>query len=299
LSKTITGTFQDAGGNALAFGTVYLKLIQDAVVSGTGIIAPRTLSFTLDVNGTLGSGVTIYGSDELTPLNIAYAVTASENGGGQVFGPEFYVISGVSPINLNNLTPTSNSPVVFSQAVLQNPTANQTITGFPLILTPSAPLVSQGTLFVQGLGGTTSIVFQGSVSGAVTLTTEAASKSLMANRFRLANGTAYSGADAAIVLSAGWGGTATVSAARGFDGAFSFTVNSSGAGQAANPTITVTFKDGTWTNAPQFLCAKNDIIAPSPTILTWTITATGLVITFNGTPVAANSYNFVVIGMGN
>lgn len=133
MSKTITGTFQKPDGTAVAFGTLYLKLIQDATVIGTGQIVPATpLAFPLDANGTLGSGVTIFASDELTPSGISYVLTVSENGGGQVYGPEFFIISGVSPINLNNLTPSANSPVVFSGAVLLNPTALQTITGFPL-----------------------------------------------------------------------------------------------------------------------------------------------------------------------
>jgi hypothetical protein len=133
LSKTITGTFLLPSGSPVAFGTLYLKLIQDATVVGTGQIVPATpLAFPLDANGTLGSGVTIFASDELTPSNVAYVLTVAEKGGGQVFGPEFFVINGTSPIDLNGLAPSANSPVVFSQAVILNPTALQTITGFPL-----------------------------------------------------------------------------------------------------------------------------------------------------------------------
>jgi hypothetical protein len=120
-------------------------------------------------------------------------------------------------------------------------------------------------------------------------------------RLKVNQGTAYSSADAAIVLSAGWGTTRTVSAATGFDQGLSFTVNATGTGQAANPTITITFKDGTWTVAPQFLCKRNDVVAPaeSSAATTWTVTATVLTITFNGTPTAANSYNFVCLALGN
>lgn len=142
MSKTITGTFLNASGSPLAFGTLYLKLVQDATVAGTGQVAPATtLAFPLDINGSLGAGVTILASDELTPSGISYVLTVSEQGGGQVFGPEFFLISGASPINLNNLTPSANSPVVFSTAIFQNPTSPQTITGQSLTLTSSAPLL--------------------------------------------------------------------------------------------------------------------------------------------------------------
>jgi len=112
-------------------------------------------------------------------------------------------------------------------------------------------------------------------------------------------GTAYSGADAAIVLSAGWGTTATKSAATGTDQAFAFIVNSSGTGQLANPTITITWKDGTWTNNPIVVVLRNDIISPFNTPPhTWAATATTLTITMNGTPVAGNSYTYYVHVIG-
>lgn len=112
-------------------------------------------------------------------------------------------------------------------------------------------------------------------------------------------GTAYSGADAAIVLSAGWGGSGAVSAAAGFDQAFSFTVTASGT-TTANPTITITFKDGTWTTIPQFIVLRNDTNSPFSTPPhTIVVTATTLTITFNGTPASGTSYNFICMGFGN
>jgi hypothetical protein len=118
-------------------------------------------------------------------------------------------------------------------------------------------------------------------------------------RFKANQGTAYSGADAAIVLSAGWGTGPAVSAAAGFDQAFSFSATA-GTTPGANPTITVTFKDGTWTAAPQCIVSRNDIITPFNTPPhTWTTSATQLVVTFNGTPTASNVYKYVVMCMGN
>lgn len=100
-----------------------------------------------------------------------------------------------------------------------------------------------------------------------------------------------------IVLSAGWGSTATVSAINGTDQRFRFTVTSAGTGQGVNPTATLTFKDGTWTTAPFAVCSRNG--GNQPAVLpTWTTTATTLVITFPGTPVAAETYTLECVVMG-
>jgi hypothetical protein len=113
-------------------------------------------------------------------------------------------------------------------------------------------------------------------------------------------GTAYSGADAAIVLTSGWGTAPSVSAATGFDQGFSWSVTA-GTAPGANPVITVTFKDGTWTNAPQYSCTRNDTATPTPSTFfpTWTTTATALTINMQGTPTGGKIYKFVCMAMGN
>lgn len=92
-------------------------------------------------------------------------------------------------------------------------------------------------------------------------------------------------------LSAGWGATATAVVASGCtDNRFRVTITANGAGIAANPTATLTFKDGTFTNAPFAsvgFSGGTGVISPAPT---WTTTATTLVITFVGTPVAGSTY---------
>lgn len=138
-----------------------------------------------------------------------------------------------------------------------------------------------------------------SINGISVFATEA--KGIDVLRMKVNNGTPYSGADAAIVPSAGFGSTAAVSAAVGYDQGFSFSVTSGGSGISANPTVTITFKDGTWTNPPQFIVSRNDAATPAPTTayVTWTTTATTLTITFNGTPTSGQVYNFVALAMGN
>ncbi len=114
---------------------------------------------------------------------------------------------------------------------------------------------------------------------------------IASRRLRANLGTAFAGADTAIVLTSGWGTSPSVSAAGGFDQNVAFSVTA-GTTPGANPVITVTFKDGTWTSAPFFLCSRNDTVTPTPATFypTWTTTATTLTITMQGTPTAANVY---------
>jgi hypothetical protein len=124
-------------------------------------------------------------------------------------------------------------------------------------------------------------------------------KQILVPRAKVNQGTAYTSGDTAIGLGAGFGSTRSVSNATGFDQALSFTVNATGTGQSANPTITVTFKDGTWTTAPQVLVIRNDLVTPFNTPPhTISVTATAITITFNGTPTAGNSYNYIVFVLG-
>jgi len=91
-------------------------------------------------------------------------------------------------------------------------------------------------------------------------------------------------------LSAGWGTTASVGTITGFDQWMQFTITSAGTGQGASPTATLTFKDGTWTNAPIAVCQRADRANQAGVHFTWTTTATTLVLTFGGTPVAAETF---------
>lgn len=108
-----------------------------------------------------------------------------------------------------------------------------------------------------------------------------------AGRF-FSDGTALVAGDFA--LSAGWGTTASVGTITGNDQWFQATITSAGTGQGANPTATLTFKDGTWTNAPIAICQRADRTNQAGAHFTWTTTATTLVLTFGGTPVATETF---------
>lgn len=95
-------------------------------------------------------------------------------------------------------------------------------------------------------------------------------------------------------LSGGWGNTASVGTITGSDPHARFIVTSAGTGQAASPTITLTFHDGTWTTAPWCGVRFEDASTASEltTAVTQTSTATTMVITFRGTPTATRTYTF-------
>ena len=110
---------------------------------------------------------------------------------------------------------------------------------------------------------------------------------LTIRRFKT-NGTALVAGDFA--LSAGWGTTASVGTITGNDQWLQATITSAGTGQGASPTATLTFKDGTWTSAPIAVCQRADRASQTTIEFTWTTTATTLVLTFEGTPVAAETF---------
>lgn len=97
--------------------------------------------------------------------------------------------------------------------------------------------------------------------------------------------------------SAGWGDTAAFSSPAGSDQAGSIVITSQGAGIAANPTITLTFKDGTWTTIPQCIASIFATSDTPSTNLTQNIpvtssSATAITWTYYNLPVTANTYSF-------
>lgn len=96
-------------------------------------------------------------------------------------------------------------------------------------------------------------------------------------------------------LSAGWGDAASIGTITGKDQWCQFTVTSSGTGQGASPTIILTFKDGTWTTAPIVQANRQEFAnQPTVTFSVTTVTATAVTLTFNGTPVAAETYRLTL-----
>ena len=114
--------------------------------------------------------------------------------------------------------------------------------------------------------------------------------------------TFFAAADAAVVLGAGWGTTATFAIAAGSnDQRGTITITSNGTGQAqASANVTIAFKDGTYGSVvgayvPQFEAllqsSSNGPAEPQPTNVTNSLTAP----TFRAgaLPVAAATYRYV------
>lgn len=93
--------------------------------------------------------------------------------------------------------------------------------------------------------------------------------------------------------SAEWGTTAVVNSASGYDGAGFVKVTSNGMGITLDPELTITFKDGTWTNAPTataVISDTDDVNCPAGVKVT--ATATTLKIKMRGTPAAGKFYQY-------
>ena len=130
MSKTLeNGSFQDAVGTVVNAGTIEFVLSHDAMIIAGGQVAPTRVSATLDSSGDMPSAFTILANDELTPSGTFYLTTVFDSNGARVFGPERWVFSGASPIDLDTLTPTIVDPA-FANPILSNPVAAQAIEGF-------------------------------------------------------------------------------------------------------------------------------------------------------------------------
>lgn len=309
---TVTGA---TGSGNLAFDT-------GATLNSPTLNTPTITSPTLPnptITGTVSGGA-LYQSVTLGNPNISGTVSGGATySAPTITGPTITgTISGAPTIPSPNITGTvtggaTYNSVTLSSATIPSPSITGTVSGAasyqsPLLITPNIG-VAIGTSLNLGATGVLSTTAQ-SGTGSIAMTTNANlttptvttltdNGTSQLKRIRMTQATAYSAADTAIALSAGWGTTATVSGASGTDEALSFTVNSSGTGQGASPTITITFKDGTFTNAPKAVVMRNDssspVTAPFHTIST---TATTLTITFVGTPVAGNSYSYFLLVLG-
>lgn len=135
--KAITGGgFQDAQGNKIVSGLLVLRLSQDGNVSGSGQIAPSTVSFTTDSSGNVSGS--LWFNDQITPSGTVYYATLFDASSNKVWGPEAWSLTGSSPLDVGTLIPTANT-VSYSGAVLT--TGDQTVAG---IKTFTSPVVLSG-----------------------------------------------------------------------------------------------------------------------------------------------------------
>lgn len=99
-----------------------------------------------------------------------------------------------------------------------------------------------------------------------------------------------------IIPNANWGGAATITSVAGTDTAGTFIVTASTT-PGANPTLTITFTDGTFDDAPIVVVTR--VAGAQLTVAdSWVTTAATLVITFNGTPLDAETFTYAFHTIG-
>lgn len=153
---TVTGTLNQLSGGLIGQGKILFQLTNIGTgnpigVTGTSIIPQLTYSIVTAQNGTFT--VSLWGNDNINPANTLYSVTFFDSFGNSM-GPVLYNIIGAS-FNLNTALAagTISPPILFpGPAIVANPTAPQTITGQPLTLTSTAPLVTQGSISETNAG---------------------------------------------------------------------------------------------------------------------------------------------------
>src|SRR6267154_612681 len=153
MSKTLTTSvaFQDPQGNVLASGVIIFQLNMGAkLISNGEVVNVLKISFTLTSTGLMPAASTIIANDELMPTGTMYVVTIFNSNGLLVRGPENWILSGNSPIDISTITSVGVPDPGLGSPVLQNPSAAQTITGQSLTLTSSAPLNVASTATFTG-----------------------------------------------------------------------------------------------------------------------------------------------------
>jgi hypothetical protein len=186
--------------------------------------------------------------------------------------------------SLNNSGEPANSVIKIINASARVSWAAIDATGLPPNLAGGCSGSCTNYVVNDTIGGLNSIRPNGTYSG-----------DYFVNRLWANYGTGLTSSDFSLW---GWGSSPTVTVYPGStDQRGQITVTVSGSGMEANPTLTLTFHDGTWLNAPFAVVGRNDPFPPVGTPI-WSTTSRTLVITLQGTPVAGSYYTFawVVIG---
>lgn len=150
-----------------------------------------------------------------------------------------------------------------------------------------------GEIVAGAAGATHALTGDLSVSGAATfgsVSTLNITGNLTTGRILGRNGSTVDTGD--IVISSGWGNTAILTvSALSTDTRGALLIECQGSGIGANPFVTYTYADGTFTTAPVFITTRYDIAAPLAA--SWNVDATSPTSTlfyFTGTPVSGSTY---------
>lgn len=169
---------------------------------------------------------------------------------------------------------------------------------------------TDGGVYIDSFDGTnfatlavlpTSSYLQTSIGmNATGVATNIANKTMQIGRLTFSSNYSLALVSGDFALGAGWGSTASVTNSGGADNNFTVEVTTGGAGIAANPTTTFTYKGGDFdtgsTATPIFLCSQtggDDIVAD-----VWvTRGQTSMVMTWKGTPNSGKKYEISCIGI--
>lgn len=315
---TGSSTINDAGGISSSDTSVTLASVTGLPQSGFIFVDSECIKYT-GISGSTLTGLTrgTFGTsaaahaDGATVRNIPFIVALDEtsspwaavqSGSGNPGGGRFSIgtmntnsdITGVTifrfqATSTNYFAFNNNNWLEFSDGTrkaLMGPDVNQ---GFFLGTYSNDPIT-----FRQNNGVAATIFTDKSLEIGTGTT------ALGTGRLAVRGGTNIATTDVAI--SAGWGASATVSAVTGKDQRGTITVTTNAADTpTANPTITLTFKNGTWTAAPfATVCMDHNSTGPSNVPATCVASATTLVISYRGTPTATSAltyiFNYVILG---
>jgi len=140
------------------------------------------------------------------------------------------------------------------------------------------------------------LTLDGDVAGDLNVTGDvnATSGNVKGKRFRSA-GTAVDSGD--FDISGAWGADRSITGVTGDDVAGTVTVHPQGTGITANPTVKLTFADGSFGTAPTVqVKLQASTSSPLAAAITWVVTATYVQWTYHDTPVDDITFSWVAIG---
>lgn len=256
LAATTANT-QNIGSATVPFGTISAgTLVQTFLSTGGGAPNPGLAAY--GFNGTLATPTAIANLDNLPGFLV-----------GGYTGSAYVTTAGIYGRATENWGTHRGTDLIFASTVAGggSPSTVWKISGLAL----STVLDGSGTIGTPGAHRPASVY---------------TSVSVVSPRY-YSSGTALATTDYA--LSAGWG-TSPSKAVAGTDTAGRVSITAA-ATTSANPTVTLTFKGGTFTTIPVVVATRGDIA--TPTTGWWAVTgttATTATFTFVGTPTAGNVY---------
>lgn len=229
---------------------------------------------------TTGANMGVNGVAQNGDKNAALVgrATTAKNGATNIGAAVFALNTGTTPVQIGGFFGLMNADPTFESGALIADNGTQTS---PIFLARD----NGTTIFSVFDGG-------GTVIGTGTTTPGK-------SRVAISGGTSVATTDWA--LTSGWGAGASISAVTGNDTRGTVTVTTSVLDTPTlNPVITLTFKDGTWTNTPFPMVCMNDESSGTMGAASCSATVTALKVTYDGTPTALTAatyvFNYHVIG---